>query len=58
MVAYMRQEVPNTQVLILGILPRGSWTLPDDAYAWPNRLTDAISIVNNASQVCPAHCQG
>ena len=40
------------QILIVGILPRGAWSLPDP-FAWPNRLTEAINTVNNASQVRP-----
>ena len=39
-----------TQILIVGIMPRGAWSLPDP-YAWPNRLTEGIALVNNASQV-------
>ena len=63
MVAYMRQQMPSTQILILGILPRGSWTL-DNPVQWPNRMTKAITAVNNASQarllfpqlpLCPWH---
>lgn len=41
------------QILIVGILPRGAWSLPEP-YAWPNRLTEGIALVNNASQVQPA----
>ncbi|CAK0735294.1 hypothetical protein CVIRNUC_000557 [Coccomyxa viridis] len=40
------------QILIVGILPRGAWSLPDP-FAWPNRLTEAINTVNNASQALP-----
>ena len=39
-----------TQILIVGVMPRGAWSLPDP-YAWPNRLTEGIALVNNASQV-------
>ena len=48
--SYMRRNLPMTQILILGILPRGAWSLPNP-YQWPNRLTEGIALVNNASQV-------
>ena len=48
--AYMRRNAPKMQILIVGILPRGAWSLPDP-FAWPNRLTEGINTVNNASQV-------
>ncbi|EIE19760.1 SGNH hydrolase [Coccomyxa subellipsoidea C-169] len=49
MVAYMRRNAPNMHVVIVGILPRGAWTL-DDKWTWPNRMTAAINAVNTASQ--------
>lgn len=49
MVAYMRRNAPNMHVLIMGILPRGAWTL-DYKWQWPNRMTAAINAVNTASQ--------
>ncbi len=51
LVAYMRQQVPTTQILILGVLPRGAWSLPN-VWAWPNRMTPGIMALNSASQVC------
>ena len=48
--SYMRRNLPMTQILILGILPRGAWSLPNP-HQWPNRLTEGIALVNNASQV-------
>lgn len=50
MFSYMRRNMPMMQILIVGILPRGAWSLPDP-YAWPNRLTEGIELVNNASKV-------
>ncbi len=53
--SYMRRNLPMMQILILGILPRGAWSLPNP-YQWPNRLTEGIILVNNASQVLSALC--
>lgn len=53
MFSYMRRNMPMMQILVVGILPRGAWSLPDP-YAWPNRLTEGIALVNNASAVRPA----
>ena len=50
MVAYMRRNAPNMHVVMMGILPRGAWTL-DNKWQWPNRMTAAINAVNTASQV-------
>ena len=53
----MRQQVPTTQVLILGVLPRGAWSLPN-VWAWPNRMTAGITALNSASKVSlPSFCQ-
>ena len=52
LVAYMRQQAPSTRILILGVLPRGAWSLPN-VWAWPNRMTPGIMALNGASQVCP-----
>ena len=49
--AYMRAALPNTHIVVLGILPRGGWTLPGSGYQWPNRMTSAIQLMNNNSQV-------
>lgn len=50
MFSYMRRNLPMTQILIVGILPRGAWSLPNP-FEWPNRMTEGIALVNNASQV-------
>ncbi len=50
MVAYMRRNAPNMHVVIMGILPRGAWTM-DNKWQWPNHMTAAINAVNTASQV-------
>jgi hypothetical protein len=49
-VSYLRSQWARTHVIIVGILPRGGWTMPEDPSAWPNRFTEPIAIVNNASQ--------
>ncbi|KAK9839322.1 hypothetical protein WJX81_008043 [Elliptochloris bilobata] len=48
--ALLRRAMPNTDIVLLGVLPRGGWTLGDDIYQWPNRLTVPIAAVNNATQ--------
>jgi hypothetical protein len=42
--------MPGSYVVVLGVLPRSGWTLPDQN-AWPNRLSPAIEAINNASKV-------
>lgn len=37
--------------MLLGVLPRGGWTLGADVYQWPNRLTAPIAAVNNGTRV-------
>lgn len=49
-VAYLREKLPRSYIVMLGVLPRSGWTLPDKN-AWPNRLTPAIEAINNASKV-------
>lgn len=50
MVAFMRRNAPNMHVVLMGISPRGAWTM-DNQLQWPNRMTAAINAVNTASQV-------
>lgn len=50
LLAYMRAGAPSMHIVVLGILPRGAWSLPDQ-YAWPNRLTKTLAAINAASQV-------
>lgn len=50
LLAYMRAAAPSMHIVVLGILPRGAWSLPDQ-YAWPNRLTKTLAAINAASQV-------
>ena len=50
LLAYMRVNSPGMHIVVMGILRRGAWSLPDQ-YAWPNRLTNALAAVNAASAV-------
>lgn len=56
MVAYMRRNAPDMHVVIVGILPRGAWTL-DSKLMWPNRMTAAVNAVNTASEVLIHSCK-
>ena len=44
---YIHGSSPKTQIVLLGVLPRGAqyWE-KDQAWIWPNRYTDAIAAVN------------
>ena len=46
-VTYIHTKSPKTQIVLLGILPRGGlyWE-KDQAWIWPNRYTAAIAAVN------------
>lgn len=49
-----RARLPNTDVILLGILPRDAHVLSGPpAYEWPNRMTQAISSANQKLQVSP-----
>jgi len=43
----MREKSPETQLLMLAILPRGSATSPATQYTWPGVYTPAIQDVND-----------
>ena len=53
-VQYIRGNSPKTQIVLLGVLPRGAqyWD-KDQAWIWPNRYTDAIAAVNAGYYVSP-----
>ena len=52
LLAYMRANTPGMHIVVLGILHRGAWSLPNQ-YAWPNRLTKTLAAINAASAVGP-----
>jgi hypothetical protein len=43
----MREKLPETELLMLAILPRGSATDPTTQYTWPGIYTPAILDVND-----------
>ena len=50
--AEFRARLPNTDVILLGILPRDAHVLSGPpAYEWPNRMTLAIQTANHELQV-------
>ena len=55
-VALLRRALPRADIVLLGVLPRGGWTLGADVYQWPNRLTAPIAAVNNGTQVRCVPC--
>lgn len=57
LLAYMRSTAPGMHIVILGILPRGAWSLPSQ-FAWPNRLTRTLAAINAASEVRGPHAHG
>ena len=46
-VALLRNKMPKTQLLMLGILPRGDGTSSKTTYTWPGIYTTAIASVND-----------
>ena len=52
LVSYMRYNMQTTHIILVAILPRAGWTLADK-WAYPNRFTTPISLVNDYIQVCP-----
>ena len=56
MVQYIHGNSPKTQVVLLGVTPRGAqyWD-KDQAWIWPNRYTAAIAAVNAGYYVSPCH---
>ena len=53
-VQYIHGNSPKTQIVLVGVLPRGAqyWD-KDQAWVWPNRYTDAIAAVNAGYYVSP-----
>lgn len=51
-ISEFRARLPETDVLLLGILPRDAHVLSGPpAYEWPNRMTKAIDAMNLDFQV-------
>ena len=46
-IGLLRQKMPDTHLLMLGILPRGDGTNSSTTYRWPGIYTPAISSVND-----------
>ena len=46
MLGLLRQKLPQTQLLMLGILPRGDGTNSSSTYTWPGIYTPAFHSVN------------
>lgn len=46
LVQYMRYSMPSTHIVLVAILPRAGWTLPDN-WAYPNRFSAPIDKVNS-----------
>ena len=47
-VQYLHEENPTTHILIVGLLPRGSWQDPKDMFKLPSAFSRSISAVNDA----------
>ena len=45
--AHLRRANPRTQLLVLGILPRG-WTDAAHVYSWPSMFSPGLAAVNAA----------
>ena len=50
MLQVMQDGMPGTQIIILGIYPRGQ-DFADNAYMWPNHFTYSIEILNALYEV-------
>ena len=50
MLQVMQDGMPGTQLIILGIYPRGQ-DFADNAYMWPNHFTYAIELLNALYEV-------
>ena len=46
----MRSGMPSTHIILVGILPRAGWTLPNET-GYPNRFTSPTSQANTHIQV-------
>ena len=46
-ISLLREKLPETHLLMLGILPRGDGTNSSTTYRWPGIYTPAISSVND-----------
>ena len=47
----MRYGMPSTHIILVGILPRAGWTLPNET-GYPNRFTTPTSQADTHIQVC------
>lgn len=45
---YLLKENPTTHILVVGLLPRGSWQDPKDMFKLPSAFSTAIRAVNRA----------
>ncbi|KAK9818980.1 hypothetical protein WJX81_005038 [Elliptochloris bilobata] len=46
MLAVVRRALPDTHVVLMGVLPRGASLGGRNAFTWPNRFTNAIAALN------------
>ncbi len=46
-ISLLREKMPETHLLMLGILPRGDGTNSSTTYRWPGIYTPAIASVND-----------
>lgn len=46
----MRYNMPTTQIILVAVLPRAGWTLPDK-WGYPNRFSKPINRLNEYIQV-------
>ncbi|KAI7837173.1 hypothetical protein COHA_008966 [Chlorella ohadii] len=46
-VGLLQERLPRTQIVLLGLLPAGTWGLPGAAnYSWPSKYSRALPVVN------------